>query len=85
MDPVVVAPLAVPASPKPPPPLLTPIMSGALIGLGGGGDSIGVLKRRFTLPLAFCPPIAFSEYRKMLPDAAGYGFFEERMHTCALH
>lgn len=43
---------------------------------GGIGLSIGVLKRRFTQPLAFCPLVAFSEYRKMLRDATGYGFFE---------
>ena len=44
---------------------------------GGIGLSIGGLKRRFTQPLAFCPLIAFSEYRKMLRDATGYGFIEE--------
>ena len=52
---------------------------------GGIGLSIGVLKRRFTQPLAFCPLIAFSEYRKMLRDATEYGFFEERGSTRVLH
>jgi hypothetical protein len=73
IDPVGVAPRAAPPPPNPLHPGVPPYGQENYFTLGGGGRSIGVLKRQFTQPLVVCPPIAIREYTNRYGTRRGTG------------